>query len=103
MENLTAIETAPGETSDTQSKISETDLREIKADEVVDLKGTRCPVAALKAKKVIDKAQSGQILEIISPEFGTRISVPWLSKRKDNRYLGLLKKDGVYHYFMKKA
>ncbi|MFC1493164.1 sulfurtransferase TusA family protein [candidate division KSB1 bacterium] len=87
----------------TQKENTESNLLEIKPDEIVNLEGVRCPMAMLKAKKAIDTAKTGQVLEIISPEFGTRISVPWLSKRKDNKFLGVLKTGSEYHYFMKKA
>ena len=89
--------------SSIRSEETTLNLLELEPDEIVNLKGIRCPMAALTAKKAIDNAKPGQILEIISPELGTKMSIPWLSKRKNNKYLGMIKKDGDYHFFMQKA
>jgi tRNA 2-thiouridine synthesizing protein A len=75
-------------------------MADIKADVVLDTKGMNCPMPVLKTKKAIDTLQSGQVLEVISTDAGSKSDIPALLKR-----LGLLetKEEGnVIEFYIKK-
>ena len=60
-------------------------MSDIKADVVLDTKGMNCPMPVLKTKKAIDALQSGQVLEVISTDAGSKSDIPALLKRTSSR------------------
>ena len=79
------------------------ELQELSADKVVDARGTACPGPLLAAKKAIAEISSGQILEILSADEGTRKDIPKWAAKKGHEYLGTLEESGYFKIFMKKA
>ena len=60
----------------------------IMPDEVLDCRKLNCPMPILKAKKTIDKMQSGQILEILSTGAGTKNDLPAFANKNGHEYMG---------------
>ena len=48
------------------------ELKGLKSDLVVDARGTACPGPLLAAKKAIGEIESGEVLEILSADEGTK-------------------------------
>ena len=59
---------------------------DITPDESLDCRGLSCPMPVLKTKKAIGKMQSGQILEILSTDTGTKNDMPAFTKRAGHEY-----------------
>jgi len=78
------------------------ELRGLKSDKVVDARGTACPGPLLAAKKAIGDIQSGQIMEILSADEGTKSDIPKWSKKQNYEYLGSIDEDGMFRLFLKK-
>lgn len=78
------------------------ELKMIKADKVVDSRGTSCPGPLLAAKKAIGEITEGQIMEILSSDEGTKRDIPKWATKKGYEYLGDLEEDGYFHMFLKK-
>ena len=58
------------------------ELNNLKADIVVDARGTACPGPLLEAKKSIGKIDKGQIMEVLSSDEGTKRDIPkWCNKK----------------------
>ena len=79
------------------------ELKNLNVDKVVDARGTACPGPLLAAKKAIGDIQSGQIMEILSSDEGTKRDVPKWAKKKGHEYLGTIEEDGYYRIFLKKG
>jgi tRNA 2-thiouridine synthesizing protein A len=77
-------------------------MNDIKADEILDARGLSCPMPLLKTKKAIEKLASGQILEIMGTDPGTRNDLPSWAKRSGHVFLGEKEGDGYNRYFVRK-
>ncbi len=79
------------------------ELQNTTADKVVDARGTACPGPLLAAKKAIGEISSGQIMEILSADEGTRRDIPKWATKKGHEYLGTVEDSGFFRIFMKKG
>ncbi|MCK5080352.1 MAG: sulfurtransferase TusA family protein [Bacteroidales bacterium] len=79
------------------------ELVKIDADKVVDARGTACPGPLLAAKKAIGELKSGEIMEILSADEGTRRDVPKWANKKGHEYLGTMEDSGFFRIYLKKA
>ncbi len=76
-------------------------VKNIKPDETLDCRGLSCPMPILKTKKAIGKMQSGQILEILGTDPGTKNDLPVFVKKAGHEYLGEKKDDGYTRFYLK--
>jgi tRNA 2-thiouridine synthesizing protein A len=74
---------------------------DIKPDETLDCRGLSCPMPILKAKKAIGKMKSGQILEVLGTDPGTRNDFPAFAKRADHEFLGEKDDEGFIRFYIK--
>jgi tRNA 2-thiouridine synthesizing protein A len=77
-------------------------MDDIKPDETLDARGLSCPMPLLKTKKAIEKLSSGQILEILGTDPGTRNDLPSWAKRSGHDYLGEKEDEGFNRFFVRK-
>lgn len=63
-------------------------LDDVKPDETLDCCGLVCPMPILKTKKAIKKMESGQIIEIMGTDPGTKNDLPSFANRVGHEYLG---------------
>lgn len=73
----------------------------IKPDEVLDCRGLVCPMPVLKTKKAITNMKSGQILEILGTDPGTRNDLPSFTSRAGHEYLGEKEDEGFTRFYIK--
>ncbi|OPL12954.1 MAG: preprotein translocase subunit TatC [delta proteobacterium ML8_D] len=69
----------------------------------LDAKGLSCPMPILKTKKEINKIKSGEILEVLGTDPGTRNDIPGWCDRVGHEYLGEKEDAGFLHFYIKKA
>ena len=79
------------------------EFESIKADRVVDAKGLECPMPLLKAKKAIDALESGQVLEILGTDEGSKVDLPGWCKRVGHTYLGVNEQGNIFRFYIKKG
>ncbi len=79
------------------------DLSTIKADKVVDARGTACPGPLLEAKRAMAEVQEGGILEVQSSDEGTNDDLPLWAENAGHEFLGVLEEAGYWRLFVKKA
>lgn len=75
---------------------------DIKADRTLDAKGLSCPMPLLRTKKEIDKISSGQILEILGTDPGSRNDLPGWCTRAGHEFMGEKEESGYFRFFIKK-
>lgn len=75
---------------------------DVKADETLDARGLSCPMPLLKTKKAIEKLASGQVLEVLGTDPGTRNDLPNWAKRSGHEFLGEKEDEGFNRYFVRK-
>ena len=75
----------------------------IKPDRTVDAKWLECPMPLLKAKKEIDAMESGQVLEIIGTDEGSKVDLPGWCDRVGHSYLGVKEEANFFKFYIKKG
>ncbi|MFW5805849.1 MAG: sulfurtransferase TusA family protein [Bacteroidales bacterium] len=82
--------------------MTQEELLALTADKVVDARGTACPGPLLEAKKAIGKIQSGEILEVLSSDEGTKKDIPKWADKKGHDFMGIVEDSGYFKVYMKK-
>lgn len=77
-------------------------MEEFKPDQTLDARGLSCPMPVLKTKKAIETLMSGQILEVLSTDPGTKNDMPGWANRTGNTYLGEKEDQGFIRFYVKK-
>jgi tRNA 2-thiouridine synthesizing protein A len=83
--------------------MTQDELKAIKSDLVVDARGTACPGPLLAAKKGIGEIESGEIMEVLSADEGTKHDIPRWCDKMDHEFLGIVETDSYTRLFLKKA
>ncbi len=83
--------------------MTDEELKGLTVAKSVDARGTACPGPLLAAKKAIGELGSGDIMEILSADEGTRKDIPKWANKKGHEYMGTLEESGYFKIFMKKG
>ena len=75
----------------------------IKVAKTLDAKGLDCPMPLLKAKKAIESLKSGQILEILGTDEGSKIDLPGWCERVGHTFLGAKDEANYFRFYIKKG
>lgn len=78
------------------------DVKDIKADEVLDCVGLACPMPIFKTANKIKEMQQGQVLEVQSDDDGIVKDMPAWCNKTGHEYLGVEKKGDEYRSFVRK-
>lgn len=76
---------------------------DIQADHTLDAKGLSCPMPLLRTKKEIGKISSGQVLEVMGTDPGSRNDLPGWCEKSGHEFLGEKEGDGFFSFFIKKG
>jgi tRNA 2-thiouridine synthesizing protein A len=68
----------------------------------LDCRGNACPLPLLKTKKAVADLASGEILEVVGTDPGSKNDLPSWAARTGNIYLGVEEKGEVFHFYLKK-
>ncbi len=79
------------------------ELKAIKENLLVDSRGTACPGPLLAVKQAIGELESGQIMQILSSDAGTKRDIPRWCNKQGHEYLGDFEEAGVHTLYLKKA
>jgi tRNA 2-thiouridine synthesizing protein A len=78
-------------------------LATITADQTVNTCGLSCPMPLLKTKKALKGMKSGQILEILGTDPGSKNDIPDFGAKNGNTFLGMVDGEkGVTRYYIRK-
>jgi len=75
----------------------------ITPDETLDCRGLSCPMPLLKVKKALKKLQTGQILEILGTDPGSKKDIPDYAKKQGDEFLGMKDESGYTRFLVKKG
>ncbi|MHA2247428.1 MAG: sulfurtransferase TusA family protein [Candidatus Hodarchaeales archaeon] len=76
--------------------------QEIKADEVIDVRGSYCPGPLMELIKNIKRGEMGKIYEVWSKDAGSIRDIPkWVAKAK-HEMVGIIEEDGYTRFAVKK-
>ena len=78
------------------------ELKNLKSNLVVDARGTACQGPLLAAKKAIADLESGEIMEILSADEGTKNDIPRWCEKVGHEYLGCFDEDSFSRLFLVK-
>jgi tRNA 2-thiouridine synthesizing protein A len=78
------------------------ELKNLKATKIVDARGTACPGPLLEAKKAIGTINSGDTMEVLSADEGTKSDLPKWCTKQGHEYLGTIEESGYFRVFLKK-
>lgn len=79
------------------------ELKALTVQKQVDARGTACPGPLLAAKKAIGDIESGEIMEILSSDEGTKHDIPKWCEKMEHDFLGIIEEDSYSRLFLKKA
>ena len=74
----------------------------MEANETLDCKGLSCPMPIIKLAKTMKKMPSGNILEMIGTDPGSKEDVPKWCNKTGNEFLEVKEESGVYKYYIRK-
>ena len=82
--------------------MTEQELQALDVAKSVDARGTACPGPLLEAKKNIGGVKSGEVLEILAADEGTKIDIPKWCNKQGHEYLGAYEEHGYYKLYLRK-
>ncbi len=78
------------------------ELKNADVTKSVDARGTACPGPLLEAKKAIGTINSGDTMEVLSADEGTKVDIPKWCTKQGHEYLGTIEESGFFRIFLKK-
>ena len=78
------------------------DLSAIKANKVVDARGTSCPGPLLDTKIAITTVPVGGIVETMSSDEGSKADIPVWARATGQEYLGVITEAGYDRIFVRR-
>jgi len=83
--------------------MTQEELLTLPVTKTVDARGTACPGPPLEAKKAVGTIKSGDIMEVLSADEGTKVDIPkWFTNQR-HEYLGTIEESDFFRIFMKKC
>ena len=79
------------------------ELKNLKADKVVDARGTACPGPLLEAKRAITSVPMKGLMEVLSSDASTKKDIPKWAKKIGHEYLGAVEESGYSRIFVKRG
>ena len=76
---------------------------DIRARESISSFAARARTALLAAKKAIGDIESGEVMEILSSDEGTKHDIPKWCEKMEHEFLGVVEEDSYSRLFLKKA
>ena len=83
--------------------MTQEELQNLEVNKSVDARGTACPGPLLEAKKAIGTIGSGEIMEVLSADEGTKRDIPKWANKKGHEYLGTVEESGYFKIYLKKG
>jgi tRNA 2-thiouridine synthesizing protein A len=75
----------------------------INPDKTLDCRGQKCPIPIIKTKKELENLKSGQILEILGTDVGTKNDLPSFAEKSGNEFLQTIEDpEGFFRFYLRK-
>ena len=83
--------------------MSAEDLNNVKADKVVDARGTACPGPLLDAKRAMPSVPLKGVMAVLSSDASTRKDIPRWAKKIGHEYLGDVEEAGYWRILVRRG
>ena len=70
-------------------------------DATLDARGLMCPMPIVQLAKKMKEMSSGQILELLADDVGSKDDVPAWASRTGNELIGMEEAGGVFRFYIK--
>jgi TusA-related sulfurtransferase len=77
-------------------------MEPINPNRTLDCRGDACPLPLLKTKKTMTDMATGEILEVIGTDQGSKHDLPSWAARTGNTYLGVKEEGELFHFYLQK-
>jgi tRNA 2-thiouridine synthesizing protein A len=74
----------------------------MEANQTIDCKGLSCPMPILKLAKTMKKMKSGEVLELVGTDPGSKDDIPKWCTKTGNDFLEMIEDTGFNRYFIRK-
>lgn len=81
--------------------MTESELKSLKVNRVVDARGTACPGPLLEARRAMADVPNGEVMEVISSDPSSNQDIPLWAKKAGHEYLGAIEYAGYWGIFVK--
>ena len=79
-------------------------VENIKPDQTLDCRGLSCPMPLLKTKKAIKDMKSGQVIEVLGTDPGSKKDLPDFANKNGHEWMGVEEDPGgFYRFYIKKG
>lgn len=78
------------------------ELKNVTISKSVDARGTACPGPLLEAKKALGIISTGDVMEVLSADEGTRVDIPKWCSKQGHEYLGTVEESGFFKIYLRK-
>ena len=77
-------------------------MEPVNPNRTLDCRGDACPLPLLKTKKTMADMASGEILEVIGTDPGSKQDLPSWASRTGNSYLGEKEEGDLFYFYLQK-
>lgn len=77
-------------------------MSNLKADRSIDTSGQCCPVPMVETNRAVKQMQSGQVLEVICTDTGSKMDIPAWCNRTGNKLVASGERDGKFYYYVRR-
>ena len=75
----------------------------MQVDQTLDCKGLSCPMPIIKLSKTMKKMKTGEVLEMIGTDPGSKTDVPAWCSKTGNEFLEHNEDNGAFIFYIKKG
>ena len=75
----------------------------MQVDQTLDCKGLSCPMPIIKLSKTLKGMNSGEVLEMLGTDPGSKTDVPAWCEKTGNIFLETKEEDDCFKFYIKKA
>jgi len=79
------------------------ELKALDVAKLIDARGTACPGPLLAAKQGIGDIESGDVMEVLSADAGTKRDIPKWCQKMEHEFLGIVDEDSFSRLYLRKA
>ena len=78
-------------------------MEAVKADLILDCRGTLCPMPVIRVSQAIKKIEAGQVIEMLTTDPGSVPDMEAWSKQTGHQLLSRKEREGVYTFYIRRT
>lgn len=73
------------------------------ADQVIDCRGTLCPMPIIRLRQAIDKMSAGEVVKVLATDPASVQDMPAFARNTGHELLASASTGGVFEYYFRKV